>query len=213
MAHTVQTQHNGGEQGAASQAKDRAQEAAGQAQEKAQQVAGQARSKAREQVDQRSTQAGQRVRSQASDIRSVAEQLREQGKDQPAKVADQAADRIERVGSWLEQADAERMLDEVEDFARRQPWVVAVGAAAVGFAAARFLKASSGDRYERRFPAASGRATVRAGSLEGGSATGYGQGTTGATFETGAPTTRTGTTGTVGAPGAFAPDPAGTRER
>jgi hypothetical protein len=105
------------------------------------------------------------------------------------------------------------MLDEVEDFARRQPWVVALGAAGVGFAAARFLKASSGDRYERRFPAASGRATVRVGSLEGGSATGSGQGTTGATFETGAPTTRTGTTGTVGAPGAFAPDPAGTRER
>src|SRR3954465_5567298 len=115
MAQTMQTQHDGREeQGAGSQAKEQVQQAAGQAKE-------QARSKAREQIDQRSTEAGQRVRSQASDIRSVAEQLRGGGKDQPAKVAAQAADRIERAGSWLERSDADQILHDVEDFARRQP--------------------------------------------------------------------------------------------
>jgi hypothetical protein len=169
MAQIVQTQHNGGEeQQAASQAKEQVQQAAGQAKQ-------QARSKAREQMDRRSTEAGQRVRSQASDIRSVAEQLRQQGKDQPAKVADQAADRIERAGSWLEQADADRMLRDIEDFARRQPWAVALGGAALGFAAARFLKASSSDRYEQRF---SGSSYPGTGSVGGGHATGYGQGVT-----------------------------------
>lgn len=171
MAQTMQTQHNGGEeQGAASQAKEQVQQAAGQAKQ-------QAGSKAREQIDQRSTEAGQRVRSQASDLRSVAEQLRQQGKDQPAKVADQAADRIERAGSWLEQADADRILHDIEDFARRQPWAVALGAAALGFAGARFLKASSGDRYEQRF--SGGTPYGRTGSVGGGYATGYGQGVTG----------------------------------
>jgi len=170
MAQTVQTQRNGLEdQGTASQVQDKAQEVAGQAKQ-------QARSKAREQVDQRSTQAGQQVRSQASDIRSVAEQLRQQGKDQPAKVAEQAANRIERVGSYLENSDADRILHDVEDYARRQPWTVALGAAALGFAAARFLKASSSDRYEQRF----GRSSYGTSSVGGGYATGYGQGPTGA---------------------------------
>jgi hypothetical protein len=169
MAQIVQPQHNGGdEQQAASQAREQVQQATGQARE-------QARSKAREQMDQRSTEAGQRIRSQAGDIRSVAGQLREQGKDQPAKIAEQAADRIERAGSWLEQADADRILRDIEDFARRQPWAVALGAATLGFAAARFLKASSGDRYERRF---SDPSYARTGSVGGGYATGYGQGTT-----------------------------------
>jgi hypothetical protein len=170
MAQTMKTQHNGGEeQDTTSQAKEQVQQKAGQAKE-------QARSKAREQIDQRSTEAGQRVRSQASDIRSVAGQLREQGKDQPAKVADQAADRIERAGSWLERSDADQILHDVEDFARRQPWAIALGAAALGFAGARFLKASSGDRYEQRF--SDGSSYGRTGSVGGGYATGYGQSVT-----------------------------------
>jgi len=44
-------------------------------------------------------------------------------------------------------SDADRILSDAEDFGRRQPWVVLAGAAAVGLAAARFLKASSRERY------------------------------------------------------------------
>jgi hypothetical protein len=36
----------------------------------------------------------------------------------------------------------------VEDFGRRQPWAVIAGGLALGFAASRFLKASSSRRYE-----------------------------------------------------------------
>jgi hypothetical protein len=74
---------------------------ADQAKDKAQEAAGQAKGALRSQVDQRSTDAGQRVGGLASDVRSVGEQLREQGKDRPAKVAEQAADRAERVSSYL----------------------------------------------------------------------------------------------------------------
>ena len=63
-----------------------------QAKEKAQEGAQQARRGVRDQVDQRSTQAGERVGSTAQDIRSVSEELRNQGKDQPAKLAEQAAE-------------------------------------------------------------------------------------------------------------------------
>ena len=131
----------------ASQAQEKAQQAADQAREKAQEGAEKARQGLRGQVEQRSTQAGQQVRSQSDDIRTVAQQLREQGKDGPAKIADQAADRAERLGGYLESSDADRIIHDVEDFARRNPWAIALGGLAVGFAASRMLKASSSDRY------------------------------------------------------------------
>jgi gas vesicle protein len=140
----------GDSQGPAEQAKEKAGEVAGQAQEKAQEAAGQAKSRAREQIDQRSTQAGEQVSTTAGDIRSVSETLREQGKDQPARIADQAADRIEQVGSYLQESDADRILSDVEDFARRQPWAVVAGGFVLGMAAARFMKASSSQRYQQR---------------------------------------------------------------
>ena len=130
------------------QAQQKAQEVAGQAHEKAQQVTGQAKDKAREQVDQRSTQAGEQVKTTADDIRTVGQQLREQGKDQPAKIAEQAADRAERLGSYLQDSDADRILGDLEDFGRRQPLAVAAAGLALGFAASRFLKASSTQRYQ-----------------------------------------------------------------
>jgi hypothetical protein len=123
------------------------------AQETAQQAAGQAKNRITEQVDQRSTDAGHRVSSMAQDARSVAEQLRSQGKDQPAKLAEQAAQRAESLGDYLKNADGDAILRDVEDFGRRQPWAVIAGGLALGFAASRFLKASSTRRYEQQWSA------------------------------------------------------------
>jgi hypothetical protein len=118
-----------------------------QAKEKAQQASARAEGMIREQVDQRSTQAGERIGSTAQDLRSVGEQLRSQQKDAPARLADQAAERTEQVAGYLRDSDADTILRDVEDFGRRQPWVVAVGGVALGLLAARFLKASSSERY------------------------------------------------------------------
>ena len=119
-----------------------------QAKEKAQEGAQQARRGVRDQVDQRSTQAGERVGSTAQDIRSVSEELRKQGKDQPAKLAEQAASRAESLGDYLQRSDGDTILRDVEDFGRQRPWAVIAGGLALGFAASRFLKASSSRRYE-----------------------------------------------------------------
>jgi hypothetical protein len=127
---------------------EKAEQAAGQAQEKAKEAGQQARDKVREQVDQRSTEAGDRVQASASDVRSVAEELRKQGKDAPAKYAEQAADRAERAGKWLSESDGDRILRDVEDFGRSKPWAVVAGGLALGFAASRLLKASSSERYK-----------------------------------------------------------------
>ena len=126
------------------------------AKEQAQQAAGQAKSTLRSQVDQRSTDAGRKVGGVASDVRSVGDQLREQGKDQPAKLADQAAERAERLGTYLTESDADRILGDVEDFGRRRPWAVIAGGLALGFVASRFLKASSSRRYQQRSTSSNG---------------------------------------------------------
>ncbi len=101
----------------------------------------------KEQVDQRSTDAGQQVNTVADDVRTVAGELRNQGKDKPAQYAEQAAERVQSVGQWLERSDGDQILRDVEGFARRNPWAVAAGGVALGLAASRFLKASSGERY------------------------------------------------------------------
>lgn len=138
-----------------------------QAKEKAQQAAGEARSRLRDQVDLRSTQAGERVGGLASDVRSVGEQLRGQGKDQPARLAEQAADRAERLGGYLRDSDGDRILGDVEDFGRRQPWVVVAGGLALGLVASRFLKASSSRRYQQRHQGA-GRLPARSSEVAQG---------------------------------------------
>jgi hypothetical protein len=130
------------------QVKDQVRDKAQVAQDKARGVLGQARGRMSEQVDQRSTQAGERIAGTASDVRSIAQELRNQGKDAPANLAEQVAGQANRVGDYLKGASGDQILRDVEEFARRQPWLVAAGGLALGFAASRFLKASSSRRYQ-----------------------------------------------------------------
>jgi ElaB/YqjD/DUF883 family membrane-anchored ribosome-binding protein len=150
-----QQQESGQAQQVADQTREKVGEAAGQAKEKAHSLAGQAQDRIREQVDERSTQAGERVGSTAQDIRTVGEELRNQGQEGPAKIAEQTANRIDHAGTYLRDSDADRILNDVEDFGRSRPWAVLAGAVVVGFAAARFLKASSRERYSTRESGAS----------------------------------------------------------
>ena len=80
----------------------------------------------------------------------VGEELRAQGKDQPAEArrAGRAARRV--LGDYLKRSDGDTILRDVEDFGRRQPWAVIAGGVVLGFAASRFLKASSSRRYHEQ---------------------------------------------------------------
>ncbi len=120
--------------------------------DKTHEVQQQARNQMTQQVDRRSTDAGLRVTQTAGEVRAVAEQLRAQGRDEPAKLADRAAREAKRLGDYLTRSDADRILRDVEDFGRRQPLAVLAGGLALGFAASRFLKASSRERYRSSRP-------------------------------------------------------------
>lgn len=152
--------------GTVGEAQDKAQDVAGQAQEKAREAAGKAQEGVRQQIDQRSTEAGERVAGTAQDLRSVGEELRKQGKDAPAKLADRAAEQTERVGSYLKDNGPDKMLEDAEDFGRERPWAVLAGGMAVGILAARFLKASSRSRYQQRSGSQNGSQPPRRPAVE-----------------------------------------------
>lgn len=135
---------------AAEQAKQKASEAGEGLQEKAEEVKGQVGGRVRQEIDTRTADAGEQVNGFADALRRTSSTLREEGKEAPANLADTAAEKIEQIGGYLRSSDADRLLDDAESYARRQPWVVAGAGAVLGLAAARFLKASSERRHTQR---------------------------------------------------------------
>jgi ElaB/YqjD/DUF883 family membrane-anchored ribosome-binding protein len=138
--------------GAATEVKDKGEELVSTAQEqitaKAHELGGEANLQIREQLDQRSTHAGEELQSIGKTLQSGANQLRSEGKDVPARVVEEVARRADDVGSYLQSAEADRILDDIEGFARRRPWLTAGVGAIAGFLASRFVKASGNRRYD-----------------------------------------------------------------
>ena len=129
------------------QAQEKVQETAQQMQDKAVELTGQAGSRVRSQIETRTTQAGTHLQTTASAMRRTGQSLREEGNQTEAKLVDGIADRAERLGGYMTNVDADRLLRDAEDFGRRQPWLLACGGAAIGFFASRFMKASSDQRF------------------------------------------------------------------
>ncbi len=114
----------------------------------AQSAVDQSKSFLSKQVDERSTVIGQQIGSVAQDLRNVGDQLRQSGTvGAAAGYVDQGVELIERLGRYLEEADSDQLIGDLEDYARQQPWAVAAGALVLGFAASRFLKTSSTRRF------------------------------------------------------------------
>ncbi len=124
----------------------------------------------RDQLDQRSTQAGEQVQAMGHALQSGVEQLRSEGKDVPAKMVAQVAQRAEDLGAYLQSAQADRMLMDLERFARRRPWVTAGAGVFAGFVASRFVKASADRRYENSRSTGGGYISQTQQSLPSGAA-------------------------------------------
>jgi len=129
------------------QAQEKVQETAQQMQEKAVELTGQAGSRVRSEIDNRTTQAGSQLQTTASAMRRTGQSLRDEGNQTEAKLIDGVAERAERLGAYMTNVNADRLLRDVEDFGRRQPWLLAFGGATIGFFASRFMKASSNQRF------------------------------------------------------------------
>ena len=138
--------------GAVAEMKEKGGELASSAQEqistKAQELGEDVTFQVREQLDRRSNQAGEQVHAMGHALQSGVQQLRSEGKDVPARVMAQVAERAEDLGAYLQSAQADQMLGDLERFARRRPWVTAGVGVVAGFVASRFVKASADRRYE-----------------------------------------------------------------
>jgi ElaB/YqjD/DUF883 family membrane-anchored ribosome-binding protein len=115
----------------------------------AEEAKGQTREQLRSQLAQRSTQLGEQTASASSAMRRASSQLREEGNERVAGLVEAVADRGQRLGEYLRDADGDQLLRDVEDFARKQPWLMVGGSALVGFLGSRFMKASSHGRYQQ----------------------------------------------------------------
>lgn len=112
----------------------------GSSQEVASELAVDAKQIATSQISKRTTR-------YADELGSVAKALRVTGAQLDAGVAatyvNKAAGQLERASRFIEEARPEEVLQAVENFARREPWLFLGGALATGLVAARFVKSSA----------------------------------------------------------------------
>lgn len=84
-----------------------------------QQLKTQASSKLAEQADTRSTQAGQGITSLNQAMRQTSQQLRAQGEEGQALALDALLDKVEPLGPYLTQADADRLKSDAATYGRQ----------------------------------------------------------------------------------------------
>jgi chemotaxis regulatin CheY-phosphate phosphatase CheZ len=96
---------------------------------------------AKEQIAREKDHAAQDLGSLAGALRKAADESG--GDGNAARIAEWAADGLERVSATLRSNDLNGMVRQVESFARSQPVAFFFAAAAAGFLATRFLKAGA----------------------------------------------------------------------
>lgn len=89
-------------------------------------------------------------------VRQSTQQLRDNQHETIAQYVEKAVDQVERFAERMKEKDANELLRDAQQFARRNPAVFVAAAFGVGIVAARFLKSSnrtaassSGDWRER----------------------------------------------------------------
>lgn len=82
------------------------------------------------------------VTSVAQAVRQSTQQLRDNQHETIAQYVEQAVDGVERFAARLKEKDANELVRDAQQFARRNPAVFVAAAFGVGIVAARFLKSS-----------------------------------------------------------------------
>jgi hypothetical protein len=119
-------------------ATDQAREVVSETARQARDLLGEAGGQARDQAFVQQQKAAHQLYSVADELRDMAAKGGQSGV--ATEVAQQAAERIHGVASWLEQREPADVLQAVRDFARRRPAVFLAGAVAAGLAAGRLTR-------------------------------------------------------------------------
>ncbi|MEX2584341.1 MAG: hypothetical protein WD766_13815 [Gemmatimonadota bacterium] len=126
---------------------------AGGPKEQVKETAREAKERATEEVESRISEQKYRA---ADTLGDVAESLRTAGQQLPtdngmSRYMAKAANQVDNLASFLNNRDVAELVDDVEDFARRQPAAFIGGAFTLGVLGARFLKSSRDDLADDRF--------------------------------------------------------------
>ena len=105
--------------------------------------AAEARDQADSLIGERKTAAAEELADLSDALRGASEHLRAHSRSMVAGLAQTTADRIESLAMAIRERDLPELLDEAQQFARRQPEIFFVGAVALGFL---FTRAFRGGR-------------------------------------------------------------------
>jgi len=125
------------------QAKQAASETVSQAKQAVSQSLDQAKRQVQTTFDERKTQAAGRLGGIATALRQTGEQLNAQNETQFGQYAQSAAEQIDNWSNMLQTKNLNELMNEVHDFAHRQPELFIAGSLAAGLLLGRFLKSSS----------------------------------------------------------------------
>lgn len=147
-------QQTGGEQDLLQHAKH----ATGQIVNKVQQQAG-------TQLNRQKETAATELSQVANAVRRLRENLPQEEIGPIARVVgdygERAANSLERLSTYVRDKDPKQLLDDVQNFGRRQPALLLGGAFLLGFAGARLIRSSMGTGSERRLGTDVERVTFR----------------------------------------------------
>ena len=144
--------------------------------DRAREAVNQAKDRAGEQLESRFTSTKSRAAETLSGVAqaflSSSENLRQQNQEGASRAIERAAEGVERFANYLQHTDVDEVVDQVHEFARRQPAAFIGGAFALGFLASRFIKATSpGD--QRYLPSGTERGYTSGEGHTGASDTAY----------------------------------------
>ena len=117
-----------------------------QAKDTTSEVLNQVQQQASEQITHQKDAAADQLSTVVNAVRRFGETLNNEGGGPIARFAaqygDKAADGLDRVARYLRDQDPKRLLNDVQNFGRRQPALMIGGAFLLGFAGARIIKSS-----------------------------------------------------------------------
>jgi ElaB/YqjD/DUF883 family membrane-anchored ribosome-binding protein len=125
--------------------------AASEIRQDAQQLGSTAANRLHSEVDARKGAAVSQAQSVSSAITQTAEGLGEGSPEWLKSALQQGAQQIQRFADTIEQKDSRQMMSEAQNFARNNPGTFLAACAAVGFAAARVLKAGGEQQRTQQF--------------------------------------------------------------
>jgi uncharacterized protein YjbJ (UPF0337 family) len=109
--------------------------------QKAKETVGQVADTAKQQADSQRERLAGGLNHVAEGLRQTAQTMRERDQELVGEYANKAANQVERAAGYMSEHSVDQIIGDVQDFARREPALVLGGAFALGFLAARFLKA------------------------------------------------------------------------